>query len=182
MKRLMIVLAALAVMALPAVGGLLAAAPQASAATVRPSVAAGLRHMREEEKLARDVYLALDERYGDQVAAFANIARSEDRHTLAVRRLLTLYHVPDPVKTDVRGVFADPGLQKLYDELVMRGDASLEDALKVGVAIEKLDISDLKTLRSQTASRTIRRVYSNLLDGSYNHLSAFTRALTGQAF
>ena len=90
--------------------------------------------------------------------------------------LLTLYRVIDPVKTDVPGVFRDPELQQLYDELVAQGSASLKDAIEVGITIEKLDISDLKTLRAQTSRVTIKRVYTNLTNGSYNHLAAFNRA------
>ena len=177
MKRLSIMLAALAVMAFAAAGGVLGSAPQASAATVSDKVAAGLQQMREEEKLARDVYLVLDEQYGDRLPAFGNIARSEDQHMSAVKRLLTLYRVTDPVKTDVPGVFRDPKLQGLYDELVAQGSASLKDAIEVGIAIEKLDISDLKTLRAQTSRAAIKRVYTNLISGSNNHLAAFNRAL-----
>ena len=95
----------------------------------------------------------------------------------AIKRLLRLYRVTDPVKSDVPGVFQDSELQALYDELVAQGSASLKDAIEVGTAIEKLDISDLKRLRAQTGRVAIRRVYSNLLDGSYNHLAAFNRAL-----
>jgi hypothetical protein len=164
-------------MALSVAGGLLASAPQASAVTVSARVAAGLQQMREEEKLARDVYLELDERYGAQLPTFANIARSEERHMVAVKRLLTLYRVPDPVKSDVPGVFKDPELQRLYNELVAQGGASLQEALAVGIAIEKLDISDLKTLRAETSRATIKRVYTSLLGGSYNHLAAFNTAL-----
>jgi hypothetical protein len=177
MKRSVTIIAGLAVMALSVAGGLLASAPQASAATVSAKVAAGLQQMREEEKLARDVYLELDEQYGAQLPTFANIARSEERHMLAVKRLLTLYRVADPVKSDVPGVFKDPELQRLYNELIAQGGASLKDALAVGVAIEKLDITDLKALRAETSRATIKRVYTSLLGGSYNHLAAFNTAL-----
>lgn len=47
---------------------------------------AGLYYMREEEKLAHDVYLNLYDRWGAQV--FANIAESETAHTEAVRQLI----------------------------------------------------------------------------------------------
>ena len=68
-------------------------------------------------------------------------------------------------------------MQKLYDELVAQGSASLKDAIEVGIAIEKLDISDLKTLRARTSRVAIKRVYTNLINGSNNHLAAFNRAL-----
>ena len=48
--------------------------------------AAGLQYMREEEKLARDVYTLLGDRY--DVRVFDNIARAESRHMAAIKRLL----------------------------------------------------------------------------------------------
>ena len=46
--------------------------------------------------------------------------------------------MPDPAETDVPGEFQNEGLQALYDELVDRGDASLKDALQVGVDIKNV--------------------------------------------
>lgn len=176
MKRLAITAAALSIMALASVGGVLASASQASAATVSDKVAAGMQQMREEKKLARDVYPVFDEQYGGRLAIFGNIARSEDRHILAVKRLLARYRVTDPINIDVPGVFQDPELEHLYDELVAQGSVSLRDAIEVGIVIEKLDISDLKTLRAQTSRVAVKRVYTNLVDGSYKHLAGFNRA------
>jgi hypothetical protein len=68
-----------------------------------------LIYMREEEKLARDVYLELYDIWGQQI--FSNIASSEQSHTDAVKTLLERYDIPDPVTDDVRGVFASPVLQ-----------------------------------------------------------------------
>jgi hypothetical protein len=45
--------------------------------------------MREEEKLARDLYLALGETY--KVPVFKNIARAEANHMNAVLTILTSY-------------------------------------------------------------------------------------------
>ena len=49
----------------------------------------GLIHMRIEEKLARDVYTVLGERWNARV--FLNIKLSEQTHMEAVRRLLNKY-------------------------------------------------------------------------------------------
>jgi len=135
----------------------------------------GLVHMREEEKLARDVYRVLGAEYSLRV--FSNIARSESTHMAAVKRLLDRYGVADPVSPDVAGSFQDPDLQRLYDDLIEQGDDSLTAALRVGVAIEKLDISDLKAHLAETQHSAIRIVYRNLLRGSQNHLRAFERLL-----
>ncbi len=135
--------------------------------------AAGLLYMREEEKLAHDVYTKLYELWGQPV--FANIARSESAHTEAVKQLLERYGLADPVSGLAAGEFQNADLQTLYDDLVAQGSRSLGDALLVGGAIEEIDILDLQDELSQTDKADIQRVYQNLLAGSQNHLRAFSR-------
>ena len=133
----------------------------------------GLAFMREEEKLAGDVYTAMYEIWG--LPIFSNIADAEATHTSAVLALLESYQLPDPAEGLAPGVFANPDLQDLYDELVETGSQSVTDALQVGALIEELDITDLR-LR-QTDQPEIDAVYSNLERGSSNHLRAFNRQL-----
>ncbi len=130
-------------------------------------------YMREEEKLARDVYLTLYELWGAEI--FANISESEQRHMDAIKRLITRYGLVDPVVDDAIGMFTNPNFVGLYDELVADGSVSLEEALKVGVRIEELDIADLELALQETSMRAVQRVFQNLLNGSYNHLDAFQR-------
>jgi hypothetical protein len=126
--------------------------------------------LREEEKLARDVYQALFAKWG--VRIFNNIAVSEQRHFDAVGILIERYGLTDPAQATA-GVFADPDLQQLYYDLIAKGSVSLLDALQVGVAIEEKDIKDLKAAMAITDNNDVLRIYSNLLNGSLNHLSAF---------
>jgi hypothetical protein len=139
---------------------------------------ASLIFMREEEKLAHDVYLALYDLWG--LPLFQNIARSEETHTDAVKNLLDTFNIPDPAVDTQPGVFIDPVLQTLYDELIALGRRSLADALKVGGAIEEIDILDLQEALDETENPDIQRVYQNLLRGSENHLRAFTSTLLQQ--
>jgi len=127
--------------------------------------------LREEEKLARDVYLKMYDLYKHRV--FANISRSEERHTEAVKRVLQMYNIPDPVDRDVRGVFKNPELQKMYNDLVAQGSKSLVDAFKVGALIEEWDIADLEEKKKHTNNPILLRLYNNLERGSENHLRAF---------
>lgn len=131
----------------------------------------GLSFMREEEKLARDVYLTLYDEWG--LSIFQNIASSEQQHTDAVKGLLEFYGATDPVTDDTIGVFANEDLQALYDQLVEKGSLSLVDAIEVGTAIEEIDILDLQEFIATTENPNIIMVYNNLLKGSYNHLRAF---------
>ena len=138
---------------------------------------ASLTFMREEEKLARDVYLYLASLWGASVPTFTNIASSEATHMAAVLTLLQRYGLPDPAAASGTGQFTDPKLQVLYDQLVASGSGSLVEALKVGAAIEEIDILDLQAALSFVDNRDTRLVYDSLLSGSRNHLQAFVRAL-----
>lgn len=133
--------------------------------------------MREEEKLAHDVYAVMYDLWG--LPIFNNISRSEQAHTGAVQYLLDSYGIPDPA-SDELGIFTDPTLQALYTELVDRGSQSLSDALLVGAAIEEIDILDLQDRLADTENSSIQQVFTNLLRGSYNHLNAFTSTLVTQ--
>jgi hypothetical protein len=136
--------------------------------------AAMLLFSREEEKLARDVYQALAEKWPLRI--FRNIGAAENRHFDAIGSMIARYELSDPALADA-GAFSDPELQTMYDELVTRGLRSLRDAFEVGVDIEEKDIEDLDEAMSATDNKDILAVYENLLGGSLNHLSAFKRQL-----
>lgn len=143
----------------------------------------GLAYMREEEKLAHDVYLTLYNQW--RLPIFQNISGSEQTHTDAVLRLLDQYGLADPAAGRGVGEFTNPILQSLYDELVIQGSRSLADALYVGGAIEELDILDLEERLANTDEAQIIQVYGNLLAGSENHLRAFVSTLerrTGESY
>ena len=135
-----------------------------------------LLFMREEEKLARDVYNALYEIWGQPT--FQNIAASEQAHMDEVKLLLDRYNLADPALEP--GSFSDPNLQALYDQLVAQGSVSLADALKVGAAIEEIDILDLQERIALTDNADIQQVFTNLMMGSYNHLNSFAGVLSMQ--
>jgi hypothetical protein len=139
---------------------------------------ADLLFMREEEKLARDVYLTLYDQWG--LPIFRNIANSEQTHTNAIAALLGRYGLEDPVVDQTVGVFANSDLQVLYDQLVSQGSQSLLAALEVGATIEDLDIVDLQNAVAQTDKADIALVYENLMKGSRNHLRAFVATLQRQ--
>lgn len=142
-----------------------------------------LLFMREEEKLARDVYLTLFEKWGTPV--FANIATSEQQHMDAMLILLNTYKLPDPAAATVVGEFVNTELQELYDALIQRGNQSVLEALKVGGIIEETDIEDINAAIETSRLAKIDSVYENLLEGSYNHLRAFAKqitSLTGESY
>jgi len=151
--------------------------------TLSTAEADDLAFMREEEKMARDVYLTLNDAWG--LAPFANIAASEQRHMDAILKLLRTYRLADPAAGKLVGEFTDPNLQALYLTLLNKGRLSALDALQVGGIIEETDIRDLVTAIERTARSDIDATYDNLLCGSRNHLRAFSRsleAMTGQPY
>ncbi|GAA0851445.1 hypothetical protein GCM10009113_35510 [Marinobacter szutsaonensis] len=139
-----------------------------------------LKYMREEEKLARDVYLTMDQYWGQQTQVFAKIALSEEDHTSTVDYLLDKFEVEDPVVNDTIGVFTNEELQALYNELVAKGKTSFINALYVGALIEEKDMRDILAAINQTDERPIILAYSNLLDGSKSHLQAFVSVIEDQ--
>ena len=134
--------------------------------------------MREEEKLARDVYLAMSSLWKTPI--FANIAQSEQTHMDSIATLLARYGLPDPVAGMAAGQFATEHFQTLYAELVARGSQSLIDALAVGATIEEIDIIDLWDCLAATTHTDVSRVYGNLEAGSENHLRAFVGQLASR--
>jgi hypothetical protein len=132
--------------------------------------AAGLLFMREEEKLARDVYNQLYTLWGQPV--FQNIASSEQTHMDQVKLLMDRYGLVDPALDPSQ--FTDANLQALYDQLIAQGSVSLAEALNVGALIEQTDIADMQARLTQTDNADIQLVYNNLMSASYNHLNAFT--------
>lgn len=134
----------------------------------------------EEERLAHDVYVALGEKY--DINAFAHIQEAEQRHfdmllDLAEQRNMK---IPAAVRKGKPGVYKNKDLQKAYDEMVKEGQTSLVAALKVGAKIEEMDIKDLQESIATTTDEATLEVYQYLLNGSENHLRAFTRNLKKQ--
>lgn len=134
--------------------------------------ATDLLFSREEEKVARDVYISLYQRWGK--AIFFNISESENTHMSVVLDLIIRYGLTDPVGDAGVGVFSEAGgFQEIYDDLVAAGSASLAAAHVVGVAIEEMDIYHLQHHIEHTDHADIRTVYENIMRASRNHLRSF---------
>lgn len=137
----------------------------------------GIQLMREEEKLAQDVYRFLNEKW--ELPIFNNISQAETRHFNAIGFLIENFELEDLAKEET-GKFQNEDLQKLYDSLTKKGSESLVAALEVGAFIEEVDIQDLQNLLSSTSNETIQNIYQNLLRASGNHLRAFTSQLANR--
>jgi hypothetical protein len=149
----------------------------APAGELSAAESAALLYMREEEKLAHDVYVTMFAQWS--LPIFQNISQSEQIHSDAIKTLLERYGLVDPASSEL-GVFSNFDLQTLFNDLIDRGSQSLAEALQAGAAIEEIDILDLQTHLAETDHADIQQVYDNLMNGSYNHLRAFVSTLNKQ--
>jgi len=135
-----------------------------------------LLYMYEEEKLAGDVYKTLNKQWN--IGIFTNISGSEEMHQNMVASLLDKYEITYVRNSEI-GKFENEDLQKLYKDLVEKGNQSIEEALTVGATIEDLDIFDIdQMLKNDIDNEDIQMVYKNLRRGSTNHMRAFNRWLS----
>ena len=136
--------------------------------------------VREEEKLARDVYLSLYERW--QLSVFQTIAlQSEQKHMDKMQSLLKAANLTDPVVDNTVGAFTNPEILQLYTDLLARGSSSADAALQVGAYIEEYDIVDIKAAIDEAIAGSnqlaVLDTYMNLLCGSRNHLRSFVKQI-----
>lgn len=151
--------------------------------------------MREEEKLARDVYTTFSIMY-PRARAFGQIDNSEQKHTDAVKRLLDKYGIEDPSTDDNIGAFTGDNygeyFTERFEQFIERGSNNVLDAMYVGAFIEELDMIDIRQCNQAildanpdvtecgldtTKQTDIQRTMTNLLNGSKNHLRAYVRQI-----
>ena len=135
----------------------------------------GLLFLYEEEKLARDFYADLYDKWNQKI--FMNISRSEQTHMDAVKYLLDRYGIKLPEPEDDSS-FKNRDLEKLYKDLLEDSMKSYENALKNALLVEEKDIKDLIDEIKLSDNRDINITYQNLMKGSRNHLRSFSRQLS----
>ena len=148
---------------------------ETSAEALSAEEEADILFMREEEKLARDVYIFLYDQWAN--AAFDNISASEQRHMDSMAILVNTYGLTDPVQDSRVGAFTNPDLATLFTTLTVRGQVSQLEALRVGAFIEEVDMRDIQAAIDNSDHADINQTYENLLRGSRNHLRAFVRTI-----
>ncbi len=144
----------------------------ADPSTLDSAEIAALTFIREEELMARDIYLAMKAQWN--LPVFNNISKSEQAHANAILFLLNKYQLPDPAAGHQPGVFSNQDIQALYNTLLAQGSQSLVAALYAGATIEDYDIYDIRHhLDNGIDNPDIIFVLNNLLKGSKNHMRAF---------
>lgn len=128
-----------------------------------------LLFMLEEEKLARDTYIFLNNQWA--LNQFANIKNSEQMHMDAVENLLIQYNIEYTILPE--GQFENQTLQNFYNQFIVDGAVSQANALQIGATIEDLDIVDLVDYINATSNTALINVFESLQCGSRNHLRSF---------
>jgi len=151
-----------------------------------------IAYMWNEEKLAKDIYLALNDIYPTQ--QLEKIAtQAETKHQALVEELVQRYdlnitnlvdYTESYSEAELRafapGEFGIQAIQDLYDVLYEKGSQSQQDALEIGCMVEVTDINDLNEdilIAEETNASDLVTVFNNLRDGSYNHYWAFDKGL-----
>jgi len=158
--------------------------------------ASHLTFMREEEKLARDVYLTFAAMYPEQTVFNRIATRSEQTHTDVMRDNLDSYQLEDP-NPDTNnlpesiGVFTGDEwgwyFTEKFNALVIQGENSELDALYAGAFIEELDMHDIAVCPEvmvnegynnpcgleYTDESGLINAYRSLINGSENHLRSY---------
>jgi hypothetical protein len=132
-----------------------------------------LRYIREEVKLARDVYGALSGIWGLEV--FENTAKSKQSLMNAISYLLKPYGFDGPIED--AGKFVDSDLQELYSYLIDQGKVSRNNAIDVTILIEQTVIADINDVFPQTNAKDVHKVLILLMEGSESHLHELSRYL-----
>ncbi|HEY0634607.1 MAG TPA: DUF2202 domain-containing protein [Gammaproteobacteria bacterium] len=176
-----------------------AIAPVAAAATLDHAEETHLVFMREEEKLARDVYLTFAQIYPNQPVFQTIATSSEQTHTDTMRDKLAQYNITDP-NPDTNnlpssiGIFTGavygPYFTEKFSTLTSLGMQSELHALYVGALIEELDMHDIVACPKAivetdpaieeggcgldyTDEKPLKNAYSSLIDGSESHLRSY---------
>jgi len=151
-----------------------------------------LAYMWNEEKLAKDIYIALNAIYPSQ--QLSNIAtKAETQHESSVEALLKKYNLS---VTDVlnssgtavysatalaaipAGIYTLPELQTLYNALYTEGSISAQKSLEVGCKVEVTDVNDLdRDIMTAGSALDLVATFENLRAGSYSHYWAFDGGL-----
>ena len=131
-----------------------------------------LERQLDEERLAYQLYTALGEIH-PELRQFQNIPRAEARH-FEMLRSYAEKQFPEMRAYALEGEIVAPATKALFDKLLAQGQASPAASLQAGIAVEKIDISDLDAALAVTEDPQLRAIYSRLRAGSEKHLAAFS--------
>jgi hypothetical protein len=130
--------------------------------------------VREDEKIARDLYISFFGKFG--LKPFENIGKAEDNHIKATEKLFDYYEIDYPALSG-NGKFENAIRQKLFDSLLLKVNTEL-DAFKVMAVLEESNIVEYGAVIKTVVNPNIKMVIENLAKASANHFKAAIRQIT----
>lgn len=127
--------------------------------------------MREESKVARDLYTFLFNRWG--IPVFKKKMVKEQVNMDRSLTIINKYGLTDPIVKDEQGIYSKENFRQMYVELAMRGNSSLPEALRAAAITEELDIMELEdALQNTITNPDLKSIYNTMAVSSRNHLRA----------
>ena len=135
-----------------------------------PKVLGALQYLLQEEKLMRDVFENLFERY--DINAFKKAADTADDHFKKLMKLLADHGVHIDI-LDTPGIYTSAIFEKLYTDAVEAGSKSLNEVLRVGRELESINILDLKHRDVYKAEKCVRDVLDSFIADADRRFKSF---------
>lgn len=131
----------------------------------------------EQKKLAHDVFITLSEHW--QKRHLKLLVRVESLHLRAIKRRLK-NHDLNSILGNSTGIFNSSKLQKLYWELVNRGQNSVLDAFHVSAFLKEMDIVNLQSVIDASKNTRITNFSQRLMNNSKKHLRILIKQIERQ--
>lgn len=128
----------------------------------------------QEEKMAFDLYGEFYERWSLNV--FNTIQQREAKHVWCVERIMDNYGYKYRTNTNT-GLYQDKEIQKLYDELTVKGCISDLAALEAAAYIKEKHIAQLRErIRYQEDGYVVKVIFL-MESAAQSHLKAFVKSI-----
>lgn len=128
--------------------------------------------IREDEKIAHDVYAAFSALY-PAAKTISKIMTAESSHISAAEAVLDYYEIEYPPLSDT-GIFEDADRQALYNDLITKG-TTLIKAYGTMALMEEETVYAYKSIQNQLTNSNLSLLLSQLIKASSNHLRATVR-------
>lgn len=128
----------------------------------------------QEEKLAYDLYGEFYERWS--LSVFNKVQQREAKHVWCVERIMDNYGFDYNTNTNA-GSYPDRDIQKIYDDLTVKGCISDLAALEAAAYIKEKHISQLRERIRYQEDEYIVKVIFLMESAAQSHLRAFVKSI-----
>ena len=128
----------------------------------------------QEEKLAYDLYGEFYERWS--LGVFNKVQQREAKHVWCVERIMDNYGFDYNTNT-IAGSYPDRDIQKIYDDLTVKGCISDLAALEAAAYIKEKHISQLRERIRYQEDEYVVKVIFLMESAAQSHLRAFVKSI-----